>query len=42
MCVKKERVQFRGVRDEDEKYYGAGFDKEDDQNLVMSNRRHGG
>ena len=37
---KRERVQFRGVRDKDEKYYGAGFDKEDNQDLVVGNRRY--
>ncbi|PKI50200.1 hypothetical protein CRG98_029409, partial [Punica granatum] len=38
---KRERVQLREVRVEDEENYGAGFD-EDDRDLVVSNRRHGG
>ncbi|GMN57873.1 hypothetical protein TIFTF001_026974 [Ficus carica] len=37
--VMREMVQPRGVRDEDEEYYGAGFDEWD---LIVGNRRHGG
>ena len=39
---RRERVQPREVRGEDEEPYGAGFDEEDDRNSVVSNRRHGG
>ncbi|PKI79453.1 hypothetical protein CRG98_000144 [Punica granatum] len=38
---RRERVQPREVRVEDEENYGAGFD-EDDQDSVVSNRRYGG
>ncbi|PKI72899.1 hypothetical protein CRG98_006701 [Punica granatum] len=38
---RRERVQPREVRVEDEEIYGAGFD-EDDRDSVVSNRRHGG
>ena len=30
------------MRDEDEEYYGVGYDEEDDRDSVVSNRRHGG
>ncbi|KAA8521351.1 hypothetical protein F0562_012030 [Nyssa sinensis] len=39
---RRERVQPREVRVEDEEPYGAGFDEEDDQDSVVGNRRHGG
>ena len=39
---RRERVQPRGVRIEDEEFYGDGFDEEDDRDSVASNRRHGG
>ncbi|RVW78956.1 hypothetical protein CK203_052381 [Vitis vinifera] len=32
----------REVRVEDEEYYGGSFDKEDDQNSIVGNRRYGG
>ncbi|PKI58547.1 hypothetical protein CRG98_021059 [Punica granatum] len=38
---RRERVQPREVRVEDEENYGAGFD-EDDRDSVVSNRRQGG
>ena len=36
------RFRPREVRDEDEEYYGVGFDEVDDRDSVVSNRRHGG
>ena len=39
---RRERVQPRGVRDEEEGYYGAGFDEEEDRDSVVSHRRYGG
>ena len=39
---RRERVQPREVRVEDEDLYRAGFEDEDDRDSVVSNRRHGG
>ena len=41
MC-RRERVQPREVRVEDEEYYGGGFDEEDDRDSIVSNRRYDG
>ena len=38
---RRERVQSREVRVEDEEYYGDGFDEENDRNSVVSNKRYG-
>ncbi|KAL6340571.1 hypothetical protein AAG906_010479 [Vitis piasezkii] len=38
---RRERVQPREMRVQDEEYYGVGFDKEDDQDLIVGNMRHG-
>ncbi|PKI50675.1 hypothetical protein CRG98_028934 [Punica granatum] len=38
---RRERVQLREVRVDDEEIYGVGFD-EDDRDSVVSNRRQGG
>ena len=39
---RRERVQPRELRVEDEEYYGDKFDKEDDRGSIVRNRRHGG
>ena len=39
---RRERVQPRDVRVEDEEFDGNGFEEEDDQNSINSNRRYGG
>ena len=38
----KERVPSRGVRAEDEEYFGEEFDEEDDRGSIINNRRYGG
>ena len=38
----RERVEPREVRVEDKEYHGVGFDQEDDRDLVVSLRTHGG
>ena len=38
---RRERVQPREVRVEDEEYYGGGFDEEDDRDSIVGNRRYG-
>ena len=43
MCIGDREFNLaREVRVEDEEYYGGGFDKEDDQNSIVGNRRYGG
>ncbi|KAA8531459.1 hypothetical protein F0562_006188 [Nyssa sinensis] len=37
---RRERVQLRAMRVEDEEPYGTGFDEEDDRDSVVDNRRH--
>ena len=39
---KRQRVKPREVRLENEEYYGVSFDDEDDQDLIVGNRRNGG
>ena len=39
---RRERVQPRGVRAEDEESFGQGFDEEDDQVSIIKNRRYNG
>ncbi|PKI67152.1 hypothetical protein CRG98_012480, partial [Punica granatum] len=39
---RRERVQPKEVRVEDEENYGAGFDEEDDRDSVVSNKRRAG
>ena len=39
---KRERVQPREVRVEDEEYCGGSFDDEDDRDSIIGNRRYGG
>ena len=39
---RRERVQPRGVRAEDEEYFGEGFNEEDDRDSIINNRRYGG
>ncbi|PKI54082.1 hypothetical protein CRG98_025525 [Punica granatum] len=39
---RRERVQPREVRVEDEDNYGASFAEEDDRDSISSNKRHGG
>ena len=37
----RETVQPRGVRVEDEEYFGKGFDEEDDRESIDNHRRYG-
>ena len=39
---RRQRVQPREVRVEDEEYYGGNFDEEDDWDSIVGNRRYGG
>ena len=39
---KRERVQPREVRVENEEYCGGSFDEEDDRDSIIGNRRYGG
>ena len=39
---KRQRVQLKEVRVENEEYYGDNFDEENDQDSIIGNRRYGG
>ena len=39
---RRQIVQLREVRVEDEEYYGDSFDEEDDRDSIVGNRRYGG